>query len=190
MKINFVIFMVTAFLVANSYYDGKFTKFFNVKKKYIQMAMYAFTGFSLYLFIKKNPIKSRGLLTHANNIIKYMPVDRNTKDILTPLFDFTNANNGINQLYTDSSLDITPQTKRMLNSGKGATKRSVSETKKKYVAAQQNWKCKHCGTQLTATFEIDHKIELQHGGSNHVTNLEALCRNCHGNKTMMTNLEK
>ena len=104
-------------------------------------------------------------------------------------FDFSAASNGINQLYADSSLDMTPQTKRMLNSGRGATKRSVSETKKKYVAAQQDWKCKHCGTQLTATFEVDHKIELQHGGSNHVTNLEALCRNCHGNKTMMTNLE-
>ena len=69
-------------------------------------------------------------------------------------------------------------------------KNKLLETKKKYVAAQQDWKCKHCGTQLTATFEVDHKIELQHGGSNHVTNLEALCRNCHGNKTMMTNLEK
>ena len=57
-KVKLFIFAVTAFLVANSYYDGKFTKFFNVKKKYIQMAMYAFTGFSLYLFIKKNPIKS------------------------------------------------------------------------------------------------------------------------------------
>ena len=67
----------------------------------------------LYLFIKKNPIKSRGLLTHANNIIKYMPVDRNTKDILTPLFDFSAASNGINQLYADSSLDMTPQTKNV-----------------------------------------------------------------------------
>ena len=188
MKINFVIFVITAFLVANSYYDGKFTKFFNVKKKYIQMAMYAFTGFSLYLFIKKNPIKSRGLLTHANNIIKYMPVDRNTKDILTPLFDFSAASNGINQLYADSSLDMTPQTKRMLNSGRGATKRSVSETKKKYVAAQQDWKCKHCNSQLDAWYEVDHIIRLEHGGSNHVTNLVALCRNCHGKKTTLETL--
>jgi len=84
----------------------------------------------------------------------------------------------------------TPQMKRMLNSGGSSTKRSVSETKKKYIAAQQNWKCKHCNSQLDATFEIDHRIELQHGGSNHVTNLEALCRNCHGKKTMVSNLEK
>jgi len=90
MNINILIFTITAFLIANAYHDGKYTQLFHLKKKYIQMAMYAFTGFSLYLFIKKSPIKSRGLLVHANNIIKYMPVDKNTKDILGPLFDFSN----------------------------------------------------------------------------------------------------
>ena len=188
MNINILIFTITAFLIANAYHDGKYTQLFHLKKKYIQMAMYAFTGFSLYLFIKKSPIKSRGLLVHANNIIKYMPVDKNTKDILGPLFDFSNLNDEMNNLGTIQN--NTPQMKRMLNSGGSSTKRSVSETKKKYIAAQQNWKCKHCNSQLDATFEIDHRIELQHGGSNHVTNLEALCRNCHGKKTMVSNLEK
>ena len=190
MKINFLIFAITAFLIGNAYYDGALTKMFHIKKKYIQMAMYAFTGFSLYLFIKKSPIKSRGLLVHANSIIKHMPVDRNTKDLLTPLLDFTNINNEMNNLGAAQNNAITPQMKRMLHSGGSSTKRSVSETKKKYIAAQQDWKCKHCNNQLDATFEIDHKIELQFGGSNHVTNLEALCRNCHGKKTMMSNLEK
>ena len=77
-----------------------------------------------------------------------------------------------------------------MTGGGRATKRSVSETKKKFVASKQHWKCNKCSTMLDATFEIDHRIELQHGGSNHVTNLEALCRNCHGKKTMMNNLEK
>ena len=27
MKINFVIFLITAFLIANTYYDGKFTEY-------------------------------------------------------------------------------------------------------------------------------------------------------------------
>ena len=116
MKINFLIFTITAFLVANAYYDGKFTKMFHIKKKYIQMAMYAFSGFSLYLFIKKSPIKSRGLLVHANNIIKHMPVDRNTKDLLTPLFDFSNLNDKMNNLGVAQNNAITPQMKRMLNS--------------------------------------------------------------------------
>lgn len=69
-----------------------------------------------------------------------------------------------------------------------ATKRSVSETKKKYVAAQQGWKCGHCNKQLPAWFEVDHKIRLEHGGSNHIDNLVALCRDCHGEKTAIENL--
>lgn len=74
------------------------------------------------------------------------------------------------------------------NPVKKATKRSVSETKKKYVAAQQGWKCGHCNKQLPAWFEVDHKIRLEHGGSNHIDNLVALCRDCHGEKTAIENL--
>ena len=59
---------------------------------------------------------------------------------------------------------------------------------KKYVASQQDWKCGHCSNTLSAWFEVDHKIGLEHGGSNHVSNLVALCRECHGEKTGMENL--
>lgn len=79
-------------------------------------------------------------------------------------------------------------TQRMLQSGKKATKRSVSETKKKYVASQQSWRCGNCQKQLTAWFEVDHKVRLEYGGSNHIDNLVALCRECHGEKTTMENL--
>ena len=67
-------------------------------------------------------------------------------------------------------------------------KRSVSETKKKYVASGQNWLCGDCGDKLSAWFEIDHAIRLDRGGSNEVENLVALCRNCHGKKTAMENM--
>ena len=67
-------------------------------------------------------------------------------------------------------------------------KRSVSETKKKYVASMQDWKCGQCNKKLTHTFEVDHKIRLDHGGGNDVTNLVALCRECHGEKTAMENM--
>ena len=72
--------------------------------------------------------------------------------------------------------------------GKKATKRSVSETKKKYVASNQNWKCGDCQKQLNAWFEVDHKTRLEYGGSNHIDNLVALCRECHGKKTTIENL--
>jgi hypothetical protein len=75
------------------------------------------------------------------------------------------------------------------NHGNGkATKRSVSETKKKFVASQQNWKCGDCKNQLNAWFEVDHKVRLEHGGGNDVSNLVALCRDCHGKKTAMENM--
>ena len=68
------------------------------------------------------------------------------------------------------------------------TKRCVGETKKKFIAANQNWKCSNCNDQLTAWFEVDHKIRLDRGGDNHVNNLVALCRNCHGKKTAMESM--
>jgi len=67
-------------------------------------------------------------------------------------------------------------------------KRSVSESKKKFVASQQKWLCKRCGETLNASYEVDHRIPLYKGGTNDISNLEALCRNCHGQKTLMDKL--
>jgi len=181
MKINFVIFLLTVFLMANTYYDGKFTEYLMKGKKYYKMATFGFVGLSIYLFINKNPGESKNLIKHATDLIRYMPVDSNTSDMLTPLFDFTNAREKLNQL------NHTPQMKRMMNSG-GGSKRCVSETKKKYVAAQQGWKCNMCKDQLSHTFQVDHKIDLQFGGDNSIGNLAALCNNCHAEKTASNNL--
>lgn len=192
MKINFLIFVITAFLVANTYYDGKFTEYVLKGKKYYRMATFAFVGLSIYLFINKNPDETKNLIKHATDLIKYMPVDNNTKDMLTPLFDFTTARDKVNQLGQQSNISYTvsPKTRNHHNmiNREPTIKRSVSETKKKYVAAQQGWKCNTCSQQLTHTFQVDHKIDLQFGGSNDVTNLAALCNNCHANKTSMNNL--
>ena len=167
--------------MANTYYDGKFTEYLVRGKKYYKMATFGFVGLSIYLFINKNPGESKNLVKHATDLIRYMPVDSNTSDMLTPLFDFTNAREKLNQL------NHTPQMKRMMNSG-GGSKRCVSETKKKYVAAQQGWKCNMCNDQLSHTFQVDHKIDLQFGGDNSIGNLAALCNNCHAEKTASNNL--
>ena len=188
MKKELLIICITGFLIFDTYHDGKYTQKIVGARKYFKMATYGFVGISLYLFMKKHPTKAQGMMHNISEIARYMPVDSNTKDVLTPLFDLTN---GRDNLYSKietfknlTNVKQTPQFNRMLNSGMGTTKRSVSETKKKYVAAQQNWKCDNCKNMLTASFEVDHKIELQFGGSNHVSNLVALCRNCHGEKTM------
>jgi len=179
MNFKFFIFGITAFLIVDTYYDGKYTKMISVHKKYLKILMFASIGLSLYVFMKKHPNESRNMLTHASDLVKHLPIDRNTADLITPLFALSKP-----------SLEprMAPQMKRMLRSGGNSTKRSVSETKKKYVASQQNWKCAKCGQQLSASFETHHKIDLQFGGTNHVNNLEALCRNCHGEKTMMNHL--
>ena len=133
MKINFIIFLITVFLVANTYYDGKFTEYILKGKKYYKMATFAFVGLSIYLYINKNPAETKSLVTHGLDLIKYMPIDSNTSDMLTPLFDFTNARDKINSLNQSSNVNIsvTPQMKRMMQSGGNSAKRSVSETKKK-----------------------------------------------------------
>jgi hypothetical protein len=68
--------------------------------------------------------------------------------------------------------------------GKPKHGRQVTQLMKKKIAAQQQWKCGHCTTILDASYEVDHKIALYKGGSNSETNLIALCRNCHGKKTV------
>ena len=198
MKLELLIFAITSFFIANTYYDGKFIQIMKGWKKYYQMAFVAFSGICAYILIRKNPNNSKDLLSHANNFVKYMPIDRNSSNMLTPILDFTsntflNKNENMNiegnePIISNNNYGYTPQQKRMLNSGTKATKRSVSETKKKFVAANQGWTCDHCKCQLPAWYEIDHKIRLEYGGSNHVDNLVALCRNCHGKKTALENL--
>jgi len=62
-------------------------------------------------------------------------------------------------------------------------RKNITNTVKKTVAASQEWKCKHCSNILDECYEIDHIICVKDGGTNDVTNLQALCPNCHRKKT-------
>ena len=199
MRFEIVIIVVTVFLIYNTYHDGKYTAMIYKNKKNIQIAFYAIVGISLFLLMRKSPAKGRQLLFHANEAVKYMPLDKQSARILSPILDFTvrDSNDFTFMGYMNSNNQQSSQCleKRILSSGKTstggagkATKRSVSETKKKYVASRQNWRCQDCSEQLTAWFEVHHKTPLEHGGSNHIDNLVALCRNCHGAHTALDNL--
>jgi|LauGreSuBDMM15SN_2_FD.fasta_scaffold00041_9 hypothetical protein len=233
MKIELLILGITIFFMYNAYHDGKFLKKIMSYKKYYQIAIFGLLGIGIYLIIKRNPNDCKKILMNANNVVKYMPIDKSSLDMISPILDFTTqgGNGGFNNGFSDSSFmnDLTNQAggtqypygsgffnklgiqsseKRILQSGrvnndygnsnepnntqeinrKKATKRSVSETKKKYVASLQNWKCGHCQNQLNAWFEVDHKMRLENGGGNEVDNLIALCRDCHGKKTAMENM--
>jgi 5-methylcytosine-specific restriction endonuclease McrA len=195
MRIELWILLITAFLIYNAYHDGKYTKMLMSYKKYYTMGFYCILGLGIYLLFKRNPEQGKNILQTAHNAVKYMPIDKSSLEMFTPLFDFTsNTNQGLMEnLYDVNTTQYQDATQnhahqRMMQSGKGSNKRSVSETKKKYVAANQDWKCGHCQTQLDHTFEIDHKIRLEYGGGNDVQNLIALCRNCHGKKTASENM--
>jgi len=178
MRLEIFILGITIFFIYNAYHDGKYTKMLFSYKKYYQMVFFSVIGIGVYLLLKRNPAGGRQLLFHANNMVKYMPIDKSALNMIGPIFDFT-----------EQSPSVTSVPYRMMTSGQsnGQNKnnRSVSGMKKKYVASIQNWKCGQCQKQLDYTYEVDHKIRLEHGGGNDVQNLIALCRECHGKKTVL-----
>lgn len=209
MRWEIILFAGAGFLMANVYSDGKYFKKLLSYKKYYQMGGILFGACVVYWLLKKDPKRASTLIQHSNEYLKYLPVDKNTSSVISPILDFTSNNPYLNNLpqgaagataggHAYSMLDMfrkdpmdaptAHQRNRLINSGKKATKRSVSETKKKFVASNQNWKCGDCGSQLSAWYEVDHKVRLEYGGSNEVNNLVALCRECHGKKTTMENL--
>lgn len=196
MKLELIIFGITGFMLYNAYHDGKYSKILWAYKKYYKMATIALVAISLYLLLKRNPDKSKQMLYYTNNLVKYMPIDKSAISMLSPILDFTSksdtsfmgAINGFTNNNSQMSPVLAAQQQRMSLSGHKGTKRSVSETKKKYVAFNQDWKCGHCNNKLTHTFEVDHKIRLEHGGGNDPSNLVALCRECHGQKTASENM--
>ena len=172
MNINLIILLITGALLYNTYHDNFIIKSFSNYKKYYKMGGILLTALGLYLMIHKNPIKGLGAIRSAQQYINVLPIDKNSRDLLKPFLSLSPEERAINTLTS---------------SGK-STKRSVSETKKKFVASNQNWKCGECKEQLKAWFEVDHIKRLDQGGSNDVENLVALCRNCHGKKTSMENI--
>ena len=201
MRFEIIMFLIAGFIMANIYTDGKYMKIALSWKKYYQMAGVAIGALMIYWVIRRRPAQAREMLSASNDYLKYLPVDKNASSIISPILDFTTKQNILADQYWGSysqqeggyNYPVVPMRQqqsenRILKSGKQATKRSVSETKKKYVASSQNWKCGGCGKQLTAWFEVDHKVRLEYGGSNEVSNLVALCRECHGEKTTMENL--
>jgi len=192
MRFELVIILVAGFLMGNIYTDGKYMTMLVSWKKYYQMAGIAFGALTLYILFKRNPLRAREIVTTSNEYIKYLPIDKNTSNMISPILDFTSKQGFMSDSSHLPILPMSNQTQvsedRIMNSGKKTTKRSVSETKKKFVASRQNWKCGDCQSQLTAWFEVDHIVRLEYGGSNHVDNLVAMCRECHGKKTTMENL--
>lgn len=173
MNFNLIILLVTGGLLYNTYHDNFFLKNFQYHKKYYKMVGIAIFGLGLYVMSTKGPVQNLDTINTVKNFVGVLPIDKNSKDLFKPF------------MYADP---ISRSIQRINNSGKNSNKRSVSEVKKKLVASNQGWKCGKCQQQLSAWFEVDHTQRLDRGGTNDISNLVALCRNCHGEKTFMENI--
>lgn len=172
MSPSFIILIITAILVYNVYYDNFIVKSFSTYYKYYKIAGIIILGIGFYSVLQKNPRESVATVQALNQYINVIPIDKTSKNFISPLLNCNNNNNNSQRLLQPSK----------------STKRSVSETKKKFVASNQNWCCGDCKVKLPAWFEVDHKIRLDQGGTNDINNLVALCRNCHGKKTSLENI--
>jgi hypothetical protein len=183
MRLEIFVLGLTAFFVYNAYTDGKYTKMLSSFKKYYKMIFYALLGIGIYYMLKRNPNRARDMLLYANNVVKCLPIDRNSMDMLSPIIDFTGPSTETS--FMESFNGIQPQTSGFCSEQRvtGTNKRAVSTMRKKYVASNQDWKCGNCHKQLDHTYEIDHRVRLDQGGTNDVNNLIALCPSCHRHKT-------
>jgi 5-methylcytosine-specific restriction endonuclease McrA len=66
-------------------------------------------------------------------------------------------------------------------------RKKISKDIRQQIAEKQENACGECKQALTPYFELDHIIGLQFGGTDDESNLMALCRECHGEKSVTEN---
>lgn len=189
MRKDIVVLLVTGLILANMYYNGAIIEKVKSYKKQYQMIGVGMLGLLLFIFFRKNPKESNQLLYCAGDLMKSLPLDKDTSKFLAPVIKtcktydkYTNPKQ-FHSNYMEMSGIPNP-----LSNQRGQVKRSVSETRKKYVASNQNWKCGDCGNQLDYTFEVDHILPLNEGGTNDIENLVSLCPSCHRKKTALSHI--
>lgn len=204
MNIDVLFFIVVALVAFNMYHGNKYTKLLFQYRRQWRILCFVGGALLVYIMFKKNPERARNMLLSymgRNDWARMVPVQRNTFEKFGTMFDLTqhpqlgggvlNESHGGNldaQFIAHTATMNQLQSTAASSAEKRHKKRVVSETKKKYVASNQNWKCGKCGEQLKHTFEVDHRVRLDQGGTNDVANLVALCRECHGFKTSMENM--
>jgi len=179
MRIELWILFITIAILYDTYHNNIYSKKVFYYKKYFKIIGIDIAVLFFYSFVKKNPNDTHNILQNVNNCIKYLPIDKTTSSVLSsgvgilsqPIIEPSSSS--FSSSVSQSS-DVEKKT---------IIKRSVSETKKKFVAFSQGWKCNICNKTLDHTYEVDHKIELRNGGSNETDNLVALCAGCHRLKT-------
>ena len=172
LKVAIFIFLAIFFLWVNSRYNGIILRAYNWITGLPKMLLFFITLTIIFApFLLKN-----------NKVVDlckdFLP------DSISKRIDLINAKKGAQihaQQIPQYSYSPNVPTSKL---------RKVSEQLKKIVASQQHWNCRKCKNILEATYEVDHILALEDGGNNHIQNLQALCRNCHGKKTMEDNIKR
>lgn len=192
MRKDILVLLITGFILINMYYNGAIIERLKSYKKQYQMIGVGMVGLLLFLFFRKNPKESNELLYCAGDLMKCLPLDKNTSSLLNPVIktckSYDKFVNPVGYYQGGMRGQMDPNMSYSNNNHRGTVKRSVSETRKKYVASNQGWKCGECGIQLDYTFEVDHVLSLKDGGTNDIENLVALCVSCHKKKTALSHL--
>jgi 5-methylcytosine-specific restriction protein A len=192
-----VVLVVFIFIFAsNTYYSKILNRIYKTIKKIpsitiIILAIIAFFGIKIYNPINNEKIEFDGLTDFLNNRKSksmldffnlgsqfFYPNKLNSNSDVNSTSD-SNLNSNVNST-SNSNFNFNPTS---TSNSKQRYKRNVSESKKKFVAARQQWKCAICGCLLDETYEVDHLIPLYEGGSNENDNLIALDPICHRKKT-------
>ena len=189
-------------IIVNEYHQNKIFSFFSNFYYYSKYILLLLPFVLIYL----NPKLLKKILVFYKDIDN-KPVYQNMNDLMVSYFDtkknnkmkfnmngirnntsyYNNVPNYINQNNRNNNLNnlnnINNINNNFINKPNRKVKRNVSESKKKFIASNQKWRCSHCQNLLDNTYEVDHIVALYRGGTNDLNNLEALCRNCHGKKT-------
>lgn len=67
-------------------------------------------------------------------------------------------------------------------------RKPIREILKKEISYRQSYKCNKCSELLPPSFQIDHIIPWSISNDDSEENLQALCPNCHSNKTQKENM--
>jgi 5-methylcytosine-specific restriction endonuclease McrA len=168
-KVGIFVFLAIFFLWLNTYYNGIIIRVYNWITGLPKMLLVFVTLTIIFApFLLKN--------NKAVDLCKdFLP------DSISKRIDIINATKAATLQMPRQTMQPNTPTSKL---------RKVSDQLKKIVASQQQWNCKKCKNILDATYEVDHIIALEDGGNNDIQNLQALCRNCHGKKTMEDNIKR
>ncbi len=200
MRVELAVLFVAAAYVYDLYaqraYTSAFLSWFRRGYPYVRVLVYAAGALLICQLIRRHPSRARDLVLHTRNLVTSMPIDKQSARLFSSVFDFTEHTptrpGFMHRVNPTSTLPLSSK-----GSGGGGgdggggrrQRRAVSETRKKWVAYIQGYKCYDCGVLLDHTYEVDHHVPLVHGGTNDVVGedgdvqLRALCRSCHGLKT-------